>query len=77
MSQRQHSFASRTAFQLPCINLPKFCGDLNEWEAFRNQFKSLIIDNSDLVNVNRLQYLNSCVKGEAHDVIRNLALTEF
>jgi len=37
---------------------------------------SLIIDNNDLVDVNRLQYLNSCVRGEAHDIIRNLALTD-
>lgn len=76
VSQCQNSFASRTAFQLPRINLPKFSGDLGEWEAFRDQFKSLINDNNDLVNVNRLQYLNSCVKGEAHDVIRNLAITD-
>src|SRR5580765_826020 len=76
VSQRQHAFTSRPAFQLPRISLPKFSGDFSDWESFRDQFKALIIDNGELVDVNRLQYLHSCVKGDAFDIVRNLALVD-
>ncbi|XP_071581131.1 uncharacterized protein [Temnothorax nylanderi] len=61
---------------LPRISLPKFSGKFREWKAFRDQFTALIIDNRELLDVNPLQYLHSCVKGEASDAIRNLALTD-
>lgn len=75
-SQPDQPTTTRSTFQLPRINLPKFSGEFSEWEAFRDQFTSLIINNADLLDVNRLQYLISCVKGEASDVIRNLTLTD-
>lgn len=74
--QRQNAFASRSAVQLPRISLPKFSGDISDWESFRDQFKALINDNTDSVNVHRLQYLHSCLKGEAFDIVRNLALVD-
>ncbi|KYN00534.1 hypothetical protein ALC62_08692, partial [Cyphomyrmex costatus] len=61
---------------LPRIDLPKFSGDLREWETFRDQFRSMIIDHAELSNVTRLQYLYSCLKDEARDALRNLPLTE-
>lgn len=76
VSQQQQSFVPRSALQLPRINLLRFAGDLSTWESFRDQFKALIIDNSDLVNVNRLQYLHSCLKDDAFGIVRNLSLTD-
>ncbi|XP_029160026.1 uncharacterized protein LOC114932018 [Nylanderia fulva] len=76
VSHRQNVFTSRSAFQLPRISLPKFSGEFSDWESFRDQFKALIIENSDLVDVNRLQYLHSCVKSDAFDIVRNLALVD-
>jgi len=76
VSQRQQLFSPRSALQLPRINLPRFSGNLSAWESFRDQFKALIIENSELVNVNRLQYLNSCLKDEVFDIVRNFALTD-
>lgn len=70
------SFATRSTFQLPRITLPKFSGEFCEWEVFRDQFKALIINNGDLLNVNRLQYLYSCLKGDAFNVICKLAVTD-
>ncbi|XP_071582337.1 uncharacterized protein [Temnothorax nylanderi] len=76
VSQKHHSISPRSTFQLPRINLPTFSGEFSEWKAFRDQFKSLVIGNADLANVNRMQYLHSCVKGDARAVIQNLALTD-
>ncbi|XP_018394546.1 PREDICTED: uncharacterized protein LOC108773284, partial [Cyphomyrmex costatus] len=73
VSQSQKSEKTLT---LPRINLPKFSGDLREWETFRDQFRSMIIDHAELSNVTRLQYLYSCLKDEARDALRNLPLTE-
>ncbi|XP_071577595.1 uncharacterized protein [Temnothorax nylanderi] len=63
VSPHHPNASPRSAFHLPRINLPKFTGEFREWEAFRDQFTALIIDNRDLLDVNRLQYLHSCVKG--------------
>ncbi|XP_018406269.1 PREDICTED: uncharacterized protein LOC108782485 [Cyphomyrmex costatus] len=67
---------SEKTITLPRINLPKFTGDLREWETFRDQFRFMIIDYAELSNITRLQYLYSCLKDEARDALRNLPLTE-
>lgn len=76
VSQHQNGFSSRSTLQLPRISLPTFSGEFSDWESFRDQFKALIIDNGELVNAHRLQYLHSCLKGEAFDSIHILGLTD-
>ncbi|KYN18568.1 hypothetical protein ALC57_09120, partial [Trachymyrmex cornetzi] len=61
---------------LPRLNLPRFSGEFREWETFRDQFRSMVIDHTELSNVARMQYLYTCLKGEARNALRNLPLTE-
>lgn len=42
-----HFNATRSSLHLPRIQLPKFSGEFHEWEAFRDQFTSLVIDNRE------------------------------
>ncbi|XP_076289815.1 uncharacterized protein LOC143213646 [Lasioglossum baleicum] len=60
---------------LPRKNLPTFSGVLVEWESFRDRFTSMIIDNSTVSEVSKLEYLFSCLEMEPLDIIRNLAIT--
>lgn len=66
---------SRTTPPLPRISLPKFNREFIEWETFRDHFRS-VIDNADLPDITRMQYLLSCLKGEASDLIKTLPITK-
>ncbi|XP_018399454.1 PREDICTED: uncharacterized protein LOC108777138 [Cyphomyrmex costatus] len=68
-----HSF--RAMSHLPRINLPTFDGTFEKWESFRDKFKSMICDDHNLTNVDRMHYLCSCVKGSASNVLDHLAVT--
>ncbi|XP_011262598.2 uncharacterized protein LOC105255167 [Camponotus floridanus] len=61
---------------LPRIQLPNFSGQYEEWPAFRDLFKSLVIKNTSLSGGERLHYLKTNVKSEAEQLIRNLPTTE-
>ncbi|XP_046399398.1 uncharacterized protein LOC124165903 [Ischnura elegans] len=62
--------------RLPVPELPKFSGDFRNWETFRDLLKSMIIDRKDISQVAKLQYLLSCLSGEAADLVRTIPITE-
>lgn len=51
------------------LDLPSFGGAYQDWFNFYDSFKSLIHDNTKLADVQKLQYLRSCLKDEASKVI--------
>ncbi|KAL0810541.1 hypothetical protein ABMA28_010661 [Loxostege sticticalis] len=51
--------------KLPKVNIPNFSGNYSEWNTFRDLFKSLINNNQNLDNVQKLLYLKSYLCGEA------------
>ncbi|GBO25074.1 hypothetical protein AVEN_43037-1 [Araneus ventricosus] len=51
--------------KLPEIPLPIFYGKIEEFSNFKNQFVSLISDNKDLTNDQKLFYLKAALRGEA------------
>jgi len=64
----------RSSSHLPRINLPIFDGSFDKWESFRDKFKSMIHEDQSLMNVERMHYLCSCVKGDASNVFDHLAV---
>ncbi|KYN02131.1 hypothetical protein ALC62_07059 [Cyphomyrmex costatus] len=60
------------SLKLPRITLPTFSGKYDEWTAFRNLYHSMIHQNALLPDVQKMQYLVSALKGEAHDVLSSL-----
>ncbi|XP_014614534.1 PREDICTED: uncharacterized protein LOC106792578 [Polistes canadensis] len=67
--------ASRFRTVLPNISLPKFSGAFSEWRPFEELFSSMIKDNSDLSQVEKLHYLRTILEGEAAKVISDLKLS--
>lgn len=61
--------------KLPTINLPKFNGEIGNWVEFREIFNSLIHENAEISNVEKLHYLKAGLSGEASDVIKSLEFT--
>lgn len=75
-STRVRSEASAlSGAHLPSIQLPPFDGNHDEWEQFRDRFKTLIIDNRDLTDFTRMHFLSSCLRGCARDAISHISIT--
>lgn len=51
--------------KLPEIKLPSFSGNIYEWVAFRDTFRSLIHDNPQLTTMDKYTYLWSSLTGAA------------
>jgi len=60
--------------KLPEATLPKFDGQYENWLSFKNTFIAMIDSQTDLSDVEKLQYLRSALKGEAANKIRFLTI---
>ena len=67
---------TRGATRLPRITIPHFSGRREDWESFRDLFTSLIHEDSNLSNVDKLYYLKSHVQGDAKSALDDLQITE-
>lgn len=61
---------------LPRIKLPIFSGDYQTWRSFHDLFSSLIRENDELSNLEKMHYLKTCVTGEAARVVGNLPVSD-
>lgn len=68
------SSKDKSEVKLPRLELPKFSGDLTDWQSFWDRFEALV-DQSDLPVISKFSYLQSLLEGEALSVIQGLALT--
>ncbi|XP_076544258.1 uncharacterized protein LOC143305274 [Osmia lignaria lignaria] len=71
-----NSTTSKSTIHLPKIQLPTFDGAFTEWESFRDRFTSLVKNNDSLSNIDRLQFLNSSLTGEASRAVSHLPITD-
>ncbi|XP_078051484.1 uncharacterized protein LOC144477625, partial [Augochlora pura] len=62
--------------KLPKADLPRFDGKFEDWLSFKDKFSSMIDSHESLSNVQKLQYLQSALSGEAASVIKALATTD-
>uniref|UniRef100_A0A8D8TTW8 CCHC-type domain-containing protein n=1 Tax=Cacopsylla melanoneura TaxID=428564 RepID=A0A8D8TTW8_9HEMI len=60
---------------LPELSLPSFSGTITEWLSFSDTFQCLVGQNTSLTDVQRFQYLRSCLQGNALAEIVNLPTT--
>ncbi|XP_054015914.1 uncharacterized protein LOC128896572 [Hylaeus anthracinus] len=61
---------------LPLLNLPNFAGELLAWESFRDRFTSLLHKSIKLSKVRKLEYLMSCLTGDAAKMLARTAITD-
>lgn len=72
-SQRS-SESSAARAKLPKLELPKFKGEVTEWQSFWDQFTSHIHD-TDMPLISKFSYLLSLLEGEAKVCVQGLSLT--
>lgn len=63
------------AVKLPDIDIPPFAGNPSEWVSFYELFTTLIINNSQITNIQRFMYLKGYLRHEPLRLISNLQLT--
>ncbi|XP_011858062.1 PREDICTED: uncharacterized protein LOC105555647 [Vollenhovia emeryi] len=60
--------------KLPEASLPKFDGQYENWLSFKNTFLVMIDSQTDLSEVQKLQYLKSALTGEAANKLKILSI---
>jgi hypothetical protein len=66
---------SHSNVRLPKIQLKTFSGDISQWIAFHNVFEVTVHKNKSLTNIEKFQYLLSCLSNEPFNLIKALPLT--
>ncbi|GFW21326.1 hypothetical protein TNCV_1531511 [Trichonephila clavipes] len=60
---------------LPKLEVPHFYGNYENWISFKELFKSSILDDKSISDLEKLQYLQASVRGDAAKLIRGFAIT--
>ncbi|XP_075157941.1 uncharacterized protein LOC142231207 [Haematobia irritans] len=72
----QHDHSSRVSVNLPKLQLSKFGGQYKQWLDFYNMFSVLVDQNESLSNVEKFQYLRSCLEDDAAQLVHSLEVTD-
>ena len=67
---------AKTSVKLPKLTLRPFSGDLTQWFTFWDSFIAAVHNNSQLVDVDKFNYLKSLLSGVALEAVQGLALTD-
>ena len=65
----------RPAVKLPKLETNKFRGDYTKWQSFIDSFKAAIQSSATLTNIDKFNYLQCYVAGDALNTIEGLSLT--
>ncbi|CAK9796219.1 hypothetical protein ANTPLA_LOCUS696 [Anthophora plagiata] len=60
---------------LPRINLPSFSGSYESWLGFHDLFKSLVDDDKDIPDIEKLYHLKGCLRDEAAEALASIELS--
>lgn len=68
--------ANSRTHTLPKLNLPRFSGLSKDWLSFSDLFTASIINNLNLTNAQRLQFLKTCLAEQPLHLIQSLSVTD-
>ena len=61
--------------KLPSLNLPTFEGSYAMWLGFHDLFKSLVDNDPQLTDIEKLLHLKGCLRNEAAEIVTALDLS--
>lgn len=70
--QNQSIIVSTKNVKLPKLEPPKFSGSYSEWTDFKNEFTTMIIQETDLNDIDRFRFLRSCLNGNAKLILSKM-----
>lgn len=62
--------------RLPPIEIPKFDGNIQEWNSFFDLYKAMVHDNEHYSLAQKFSYLQLALGGPASDLIKGIPITE-
>ncbi|GFV91429.1 integrase catalytic domain-containing protein [Trichonephila clavipes] len=65
-----------TEIKLPTLSLPTFSGVIDEWLTFADLFQAAVTNHLNLTGAQKLQYLKGVLKGDAHNIVQSLPITD-
>ena len=68
-----HNVGAENSVKLPKLELPKFKGNLTEWQTFWDKFQALVHE-SNLSVISKFTYLHSLLEGEALALVQGIAI---
>lgn len=72
----KNSDQSNIQFSLPKLKLPEFNGEPTEWQPFISLFDRMVHENKKLDKELKVEYLKTCVKGDAAKITKHMDPTE-
>src|SRR5277367_2792566 len=67
---------SSAKIQLPRINLPTFDGKYTDWVSYHDLLSALVLNNTALSKVEKLQYMKTSLRGEPLKLLQSIQTTE-
>ena len=74
-SSSSEPLTSQIQIKLPKLELPKFTGDITQWQGFWDQFNTSIHENTSLSDVEKFNYLRTFLNDSAYSLISGLSLS--
>jgi hypothetical protein len=74
LTEERRPSSCSAAVALPKLELPKFSGNVMQWQEFWQKFE-VTVDKSDLPAVSKMTYLQSVLQGEAKACVEGLPVT--
>lgn len=75
LSQAPKMSNNSQSAKMPEIVIEKFTGEQKNWASFYDIFQALVLNNTDLDDVQKLIYLKSSLRGEPLKLIETLSIT--
>ena len=76
LSLGQHSNFKSSSIKIPQLDIPTFSGDLMRWKEFWDTFEATVDHNPNLSDIEKLNYLNSKLIGEAKSAVSGILLSK-
>ena len=70
----RQNFGQTSKRSLPRVNLPSFSGYYESWLGFHDLFKSLVDDDKEIPDIEKLYHLKGCLRDEAAEVLASIEL---
>lgn len=74
-SASMNSANTTSQIRLPRIDIPDFNGQLENWTRFRDLYNAMVDSKTNISDVEKLEYLQTKLKGEASSLIKHLSPT--
>jgi hypothetical protein len=75
-TETNQSTSSSSNLRLPKLSLRNFNGNFSEWSSFIQFFNNAVHSRADVAQIEKFQYLLSCLSGEPLNLVKALTLSE-